>query len=180
MLRLLDARLMLCTLLLSFPSGGMCESSDAPKGFLGIEWGEDIESARLKMLKRQGVVFDTAIIDQGHQRLLFQLGTFLDEPVDTWNLEFIKGRFFWVKVILDTENFDEIESVLDMKYGTPDVSSAGMKEWRFPEATVRFIANSPQGHTSVIFQNNKLFNSKARQDEKESKIRLLDRLKDLE
>ena len=155
MRRLLDA-LLICALQLSFPHGGICESSDAPKGFLGIEWGEDIESAKAKMLKRQGVVFDTAITDQGHQRLLFQLGTFLDEPVDTWNLEFLKGKFFWVKIIIDSENFAEIESVLVMKYGTPDVSATGMEEWRFPEATVRFIANSPQGHTSVIFQNNKL------------------------
>jgi hypothetical protein len=154
--------------------------TDAPRGVLGIEWGEGVETAKAKMLKRPGVVFDTAIVEPNHQRLLFALGVFLDEQVDTWNLEFYNNRFCWMKVILDSENSSDVEAVLEMKYGAPVVSTADVKEWQFSDATVRFVANSPLGHTSIVFWNNKLFSSKNQQDEKRNKIKLLDRLRDLD
>ena len=165
---------------LAFSPALIAGNLEAPRGILGIEWGESLESARAKMLKRPGVIADTAIVEASHQRLLFQMGYFLAEQVDTWNLEFVNNKFFWAKIILDSENFSEIQSVLLMRYGTPAISSNDMAEWQFPEATVRFVANSPVGHTSVVFWNTKLFNSKSVQEEKKSKIRMLDKLRDLD
>ena len=154
--------------------------SNAPKGFLTIDWGESPEAARVKLLTRAGVVFDSGYVDPSHQRLLFKAGTFMGEPVDTWSLEFVNNKFFWAYVLLDSENFGDVESLLRVKYGTPTSKTDTMIEWQFPEASVRFIPGAPPGHTGVAIWNTKLYRTKTKHYEKTRKEKLNDHLRDLD
>jgi hypothetical protein len=167
-------------ILLACPLRTVSSQETEPKGFLGIEWGESVESARAKLLRRSGVVMDTIMLDATHRRLLLSMGEFLDEPVDTWNLEFINNKFFWVKIILDSQNFAGIESILRMRYGDPSVSSVNRLEWEFPDAAVRFAANTPPGHTGIVLWNKRLYQMKSQQSEKQDKEKRFNMLRELD
>jgi hypothetical protein len=167
-------------ILLACPLRTVSSQETEPRGFLGIEWGESVESAKAKLLRRSGVVMDTIMLDATHRRLLLSMGEFLDEPVDTWNLEFINNKFFWVKIILDSQNFDGIESILRMRYGDPSVVGSNRLEWEFPDAAVRFFANTPPGHTGIVLWNKRLYQMKSQQSEKQDKEKRFNMLRELD
>jgi len=166
--------------MLTYPLPTFSGQETEPKGFLGIHWGESVQSAKSKLLNRAGVMMDTIMVDGTHQRLLVTMGEFLDEPVDTWNLEFINNKFFWVKIILDSENFSEIESILRSRYGDPSVSSTNRLEWEFPDAAVRFVANTPPGHTGIVLWNKRLYQMRFQQSENQDKERRFNKLRELD
>jgi hypothetical protein len=53
-------------------------------------------------------------------------------------------------------------------------------EWEFPDAAVRFFANTPPGHTGIVLWNKRLYQMKTRQSETQDKEKRFNILRELD
>jgi hypothetical protein len=105
---------------------------DRPKGFLTINWGASPEEAKRVMQGRPGVKFP---VDADDYKFELTGGTFADQPVEKWILEFPDRKFASATVILKTDGdaslkYKEFRAKLVEKYGgaTTDKKMRGDKK----------------------------------------------------
>jgi hypothetical protein len=102
----------------------------APEGFAGVYWGESPEKAQTKMLQREEVQFDepgTNLLNQSSKgsSLLFHGGKFLDEPVDSWVLEFQSKKLVGGSIVFALTSdimvsvYKKVKKALHQRYGDP-------------------------------------------------------------
>lgn len=93
-------------------------------GFLDLRWGDNSETVKRKMLKRDGVVFDTE--QSNKERMSFKGGLFAGEKVHQFAISFHDDKFFTAMVFLDDigceyfiQKLWSIKNGISEKYGKP-------------------------------------------------------------
>ncbi len=101
-------------------------------GFLDLRWGDNSETVKSKMLKRDGVHFDT--VKSNKEIMVFYGGMFASEKVNQFAIYFHNKSFFAGMVFLDDIKCEyfirklwSIKSAISKKYGKPEVDVALFK-----------------------------------------------------
>jgi hypothetical protein len=93
-------------------------------GFLDLRWGDNSETVKRKMFKRDGIVFD--VVQSNKERMVLKGGMFAGEKVHKFAIYFHDNRFFSVMVFLDDieceyfiQKLWSIKSTISDKYSKP-------------------------------------------------------------
>ena len=113
------------------------EAAERPQDFLGIKWGASKPEARASMEALPGVA---SLKTKDNNRLEFSGGTFANQPVYRWAMDFVSDQLYRAAVALkpggDRENqYREFRQMLVGKYGQPTIDR---KPGRYPQSIWRF------------------------------------------
>ncbi len=139
------------------------------EGFLNIRWGESLDSAKSKMVAREGVSVDSIESPPGAYLLFMHGGEFLGCRVSQWKLLFSDRGFYRGDIEITnklesnlSDCYEQVRKEIEKHFGAPSETSpkeysAAWSNWTFPSESKSNVLQTlffpDQGKVIVGFLN---------------------------